>query len=248
MTEPAKNAALRAKALPAAGRGKAPPAGGRSGGEAKAERASERRRQIVRAMLEVVAERGYDGASVVEVARRAGLASGLVHYYFRDKLAIACALVEHVGAVAAEREAERLARAPEGGRSMALLDAYLARGSGAAPAVVACWVALGAEAVRQPEVQQAYGRVLGDVAARLGTLLCLDGVSTPASARRDAAALVAAMQGYFQLSVASPGLVPEGSAAESVRAMLGGLRARADAARGVVTGVGEAGAPPSGRR
>ncbi|HEU4535358.1 MAG TPA: TetR family transcriptional regulator [Polyangiaceae bacterium] len=262
-TEPAKTGAKRAKGPPAgqggaakagatragaadqggavrsgAARGGAPAAGGRGGGVPRAERAPERRRQIVRAMLEAVAERGYEGASVVEVARRAGLAPGLVHYYFRDKLALACALVEHVGEAAAEREAGRLARAPEGGRALALIDAYLATGPGAAPAVVACWVALGAEAVRQPEVQRAYGRVLGEAAARLGALLCLDGASTPANARRDAAALVAAIQGYFQLSVAAPGLVPEGSAAAAVRAMVGGLRARRE----------EAGASPPGRR
>ncbi len=209
-------------------------AGGRRAGAAlgaRAGRAPERRGQIVRAMLEVVAERGYDGASVAEVARRAGLAPGLVHYYFRDKLELACALVTHLGEVATEREAERLALAPEGGRALALVDAYLARGPGAAPAVVACWVALGAEAVRRPEVRLVYGRVLGEVASRLGALLCLDGVSTPAGARRDAAALVAAIQGYFQLSVASPALVPEGSAAEALRSMLSGLRGRSAAER-----------------
>ncbi len=229
----------------------------------RGERASERRRQIVRAMLEVVAERGYDGASVAEVARRAGLAPGLVHYYFADKLAIACALVEHLGEVAAAREAERVARAAEGGRAMAAVDAYLARGPGAAPAVVACWVALGAEAVRRPEVRQSYGRVLGEVASRLGALMCLDGIATPAGARRDAAAVVAAIQGYFQLSVASPALVPGGSAAESVRAMMNGLRARAGAAgaaassktgragsraRAGVATRGEAGAEPRARQ
>lgn len=222
-----------------------PSARGREGPKA------ERQGQMVRAMLEVVAERGYDGASVAEVARRAGLAPGLVHYYFRDKLALALALVEFLGEVAAEREAARLALAPEGGRALAIVDAYLARGAGAAPAVMACWVALGAEAVRRPEVREAYGRVLSEGASRLGALLCLDGISTPASARRDAAALVAAIQGYFQLSIAAPALVPEGSAAESVRAMLEGLRgASVRVTRGAEMGVharaGRAGARGGG--
>jgi TetR/AcrR family transcriptional repressor of bet genes len=208
-----------------------------AGRGARAERAPERRRQIVRAMLEVVAERGYDGASVAEVARRAGLAPGLIHYYFRDKLALALALVGHLGELAAEREGERLSRAPEGGRALAVIETYLARGPGAAPAVVACWVALGAEAVRTPELRQAYGQVLVEAASRLGALLCLDGVSTPSAARRDAAALVAAIQGYFQLSVAAPAMVPEGSAVEAVRAMLFGLREKAT----------EAGAAPARR-
>lgn len=234
MAKPRQTAAAGPRAEGRTGAGGGPRAERvREGGGPRAERAPERRRQMVRAMLEVVAERGYDGASVAEVARRAGLAPGLVHYYFRDKLALALALVEFLGELAAEREGERLARAPEGGRSLALIDAYLERGPGAAPAVVACWVALGAEAVRTPELRQAYGLVLVEVASRLGALLCLDGVSTPAGARRDAAALVAAIQGYFQLSIAAPALVPEGSAAEAVRAMLSGLRERAAGAKGV---------------
>jgi TetR/AcrR family transcriptional regulator, transcriptional repressor of bet genes len=217
----------------------------------RTERAPERRQQIVQAMLEVVAERGYEGASVAEVARRAGLAPGLVHYYFRDKLALGVALIDRLGEVAAEREAERLPRAPEGGRALSLVDAYLARGSGEAPAAVACWVALGAEAVRRPEMRQAYGRVLGEVAARLGALLCLDGVSTPAGARRDAAAIVAAIQGYFLLSVTAGALVPEGSAAEAVRAMVKGLRGGNEAvalttAKGL-RGGNEAGAPTTAK-
>jgi TetR/AcrR family transcriptional repressor of bet genes len=205
-------------------------------------------------MLEVVAERGFDGASVAEVARRAGLAPGLVHYYFADKVAIACALVEHLGELGAEREAAWVARAPEGGRAGAAVDAYLARGPEAAPAVVACWVALGAEAVRRPEVRSAYGRVLGEAASRLGALLCLDGVTAPAGARHAAAAVVAAIQGYFQLSVAVPALVPAGSAAGAVRAMLEGLRAagaapRRDEGGGAPPprGEGRSGAPPPAR-
>ncbi|HEU4412466.1 MAG TPA: TetR family transcriptional regulator [Polyangiaceae bacterium] len=226
MAKPGQKAAREPRAAALGG-------GAREGARGpRAERAPERRRQIVRAMLEVVAERGYDGASVAEVARRAGLAPGLVHYYFRDKLALALALVGHLGEVAARREGERLSRAPEGGRARALVDAYLARGPGSAPAAVACWVALGAEAVRTPELRQAYGQVLVEASSRLSALLCLDGISTPAGARRDAAALVAAIQGYFQLSIAAPALVPEGSAAEAVRAMVDGLRGRAALERG----------------
>lgn len=45
----------------------------------------ERRQQIARAALEVFSARGYDEATVREIARRAGLAEGTVYLYFRSK-------------------------------------------------------------------------------------------------------------------------------------------------------------------
>ena len=42
----------------------------------------ERRRQIVDGLRLVMAENGYDGASVQAVAKAAGLTAGLVHYHF----------------------------------------------------------------------------------------------------------------------------------------------------------------------
>lgn len=45
----------------------------------------ERRQQIARAALEVFSSRGYDKATVREIARRAGLAEGTVYLYFRSK-------------------------------------------------------------------------------------------------------------------------------------------------------------------
>ena len=39
----------------------------------------ERRQQIVQGLLRVMAERGYERASIAEIARAAGLTPGLVH-------------------------------------------------------------------------------------------------------------------------------------------------------------------------
>ncbi|MFF3148912.1 TetR/AcrR family transcriptional regulator, partial [Streptomyces sp. NPDC057927] len=45
-------------------------------------RSEERRAEIVRAALEVIAERGYRGASMASVAERVGLTQqGLLHYF-----------------------------------------------------------------------------------------------------------------------------------------------------------------------
>jgi AcrR family transcriptional regulator len=47
--------------------------------------AAERREQIVRTATEVFAERGYDGASIDEIARRAGVSAPVVYDHFASK-------------------------------------------------------------------------------------------------------------------------------------------------------------------
>ncbi|MBV8720318.1 MAG: helix-turn-helix transcriptional regulator, partial [Chloroflexi bacterium] len=45
----------------------------------------DRRARIVDAAFHVIAERGYAAASIKAIARAAGVAPGLVHYYFASK-------------------------------------------------------------------------------------------------------------------------------------------------------------------
>ena len=52
-----------------------------------------RRAEIVQGLAEVMAQRGYAGASVAAIAAQAGLSTGLVHYHFKHKRAILLALV-----------------------------------------------------------------------------------------------------------------------------------------------------------
>jgi AcrR family transcriptional regulator len=51
----------------------------------KAEAAQETRRRIIDAAYRVLAEKGYDAATLREIARAADAAPGLVHYYFGGK-------------------------------------------------------------------------------------------------------------------------------------------------------------------
>src|SRR3954470_3511156 len=53
----------------------------------------ERRAQITRALVKVMAKRGYDGASVADIARAARLTPGLVHYHFKSKRDILLAVL-----------------------------------------------------------------------------------------------------------------------------------------------------------
>jgi TetR/AcrR family fatty acid metabolism transcriptional regulator len=48
-------------------------------------REAERRRTILRAAIDVFAEKGYHGCRIADVAQQAGVAYGLVYHYFKNK-------------------------------------------------------------------------------------------------------------------------------------------------------------------
>ena len=184
----------------------------------------ERRQQIVAGLLQVMAERGYEGASVAAIAKAAGLSPGLVHYHFEDKQEILLTLAEQLAARVHERVASRLARVKGGdarSRVDAFLDAFLATGGDADPASVASWVTISAEAIRQPEVRAIYEKVVRTDLEQLEELV--GAVTGKRRARAVAAGLFAAIQGYFVLAASVPGLVPPGSAAGTVKRMAAGL-------------------------
>jgi TetR/AcrR family transcriptional repressor of bet genes len=190
----------------------------------------ERRQQIVGGLLKVMAERGYERASVGEIAKAAGLSPGLVHYHFSDKQEILLTLVEQLAATARQRVAARLARVKDAdarAKVDAFLDAFLATGGDADPAAVASWVTISAEAIRQPEVRAAYEKVVRADLEQLESLVAA--VAGRRKARALAAGLFAAVQGYFVLSASAPGLVPPGSAAGTVKRMAAGLLDTAEA-------------------
>jgi TetR/AcrR family transcriptional repressor of bet genes len=89
---------------------------------------------------------------------------------------------------------------------------------------VACWVALAAEAVRDPAVRRPYAQEVGQLIGRLEKLVAEAlPARTRADGRRIAAAIFAAIQGYFVLAATCHEAVPAGSAARSTREMALGL-------------------------
>lgn len=50
--------------------------------------------RLIAAAAEVFAEKGYDGAGVAEIARRAGLTTGAIYSRFRGKAELLCAAIE----------------------------------------------------------------------------------------------------------------------------------------------------------
>lgn len=61
---------------------------------AEQQEAQDRRKQILEAAVAVFAERGYQRATVKEIAARAGIAPGTIYLYFRNKRELLLALAE----------------------------------------------------------------------------------------------------------------------------------------------------------
>lgn len=176
-----------------------------------------RRAEIVDALLAVMAQQGYEKATIQAIAKQAGLAPGLIHYHFKSKQEILLALVQTIASYAQQRyqSVAGEAQAPMA-RLQAYLNAQLGLGEGAAPQMVAAWVMIGAEAVRQAEVREVYQTVIAAELASLEQMLadCLaeQGRSKEAAPSL-AAGLLALMAGAFQLSSAAQAVMPKGYAA-----------------------------------
>jgi TetR/AcrR family transcriptional regulator, transcriptional repressor of bet genes len=187
-----------------------------------------RRSQIGDAFQHVLAARGYGGATIVEIARAAGVPQGLVHYHFRDKEEMLLVLVARFSKLVSTRFETRLARF---GRTphkalYAYIDAHVDLGDDADPDAVAAWVAVGAEAIHQPAVQAIYRQVIVDRIANLRRLFarCLREQRRPMRGIREmAASVAAAIEGAYQISSAAKGLLPRGSASPMIKKMAQGL-------------------------
>ncbi|RSZ58454.1 TetR/AcrR family transcriptional regulator [Massilia atriviolacea] len=177
----------------------------------------QRRAQIVQALMDTMAEHGYEKATIQLIARRAGLTPGLLHYHFHSKADILLALVKALAGAAQQRYQAFAQDAQDDGQRLgAYIDARLGLGEGADAGAVAAWVVIGAEAVRQPEVRAAYRHAIDTETALLRELLSASlaahGKST-ANAQALAAALLAMMEGTFQLASVAPAGMPAGFAA-----------------------------------
>lgn len=193
----------------------------------RASNTGQRRAQIAEALLAVMAKRGYEGTSIVAIAKQAGLAPGLVHYHFGSKLEI---LIAAVGVLVdrhlANLDAALAAVDAPAAQVAAFVDVHLGLGAHADPAALACWVLIGGEALRERRIQRAYERALAAISARLAPII-ERGTADRSFARVDpaacAAALVAVVQGYFVVAATAPAVIPPATAATSALRMAEGL-------------------------
>ena len=184
---------------------------------------SARRAQILDGFQSAMAKHGFEKATIQSIASEAGLTSGLIHYHFASKLEILLELVATLNERLQARFESCLADASTPAeRLAAFIDSRLAQGEGADPRAVSCWVAIGTEALRQPEVGEVYRESMREQQRVLKGLLTELKVEDE---RLDstAAALLAAIEGCYQLAAAVPDIAPPGFAATSVRRMAEGL-------------------------
>ncbi len=195
---------------------------------ARGSNSMERRAQITDALIQVMAAKGYAGASVAQVARKAKLTPGLVHYHFANKHEILLAAVatiteQHRAALEAQ-----LAHANDDPIAAIELfvDFHLAMGAAANADALACWIMLSGEALRDEKVRGAMGSALARIAERLAGLIEL-GIERMLFAcpdtRAAAGALIASMQGFFVTAGCAREVIVAGSAASCARQMAAGL-------------------------
>ena len=177
-----------------------------------------RRQQIVDGLLCVMAEKSYEKATIASIARAAKLTPGVVHYHFNSKQEILLELTRQL----AEKLSRRYQSLTGDGSPQARLNAFIATGPGSDPRAVACWVAVGTEASRQEEVGEIYRRVMGEQLEELSEILA-PMLESQARRREAAVAILAAIEGCYQVATAAPGLAPAGFGARSVKAMAVGL-------------------------
>ncbi len=193
----------------------------------RASNSEQRRAQIAEGLLAVMAKRGYEGASVVAIAKQARLAPGLVHYHFGSKLEILLDAIRLLTErhLAALDGALASVDAPPA-QVAAFIDVHLGLGAHADPAALACWVMIGGEALRDRRIQVEFERALAATSQRLVAII-ERGVAAHSFARVDpaacAAGLLAVVQGYFVVAATARDVVPSGSAAACALRMAEGM-------------------------
>lgn len=202
----------------------------------KASNKHQRRLEIVQGLLSVMADKGYENASIKSIAEAAGLAPGLVHYHFKKKQDILIALIDWLDGrlqdqflLALEKETSATSRL------RAFIDVRLALGPSANRHVAAAWVVIGAEAVQKAEVGEAYRKVLAGQESELFGLLQAYAKEAALTVVDDklravTASVMAQVIGLLQMAVVGDECMPTGYAAQTCFGMVEGLLAGHSAA------------------
>jgi len=174
-----------------------------------------RRRQLIDVTIDSLAELGFAGTTLAQIAGRAGVSPGLVAHYFGDKESLLDAAFRALARRVGERVRFRLRQAESArGRIQAVIDANLAPEEFEQKTGTA-WLAFWGQVLHDPRlrrVQSAYQRrTLGTLRAALKPLL-------PADEAGSLAAMIAAMIDGVWLRAALSGWREADSA--SARALL----------------------------
>ena len=122
---------------------------------------AERREQILEAACEVVAEAGFRSLRIADVAERAGMSTGTVHYYFTTKSDLVRAAFEWNFVRSQERRAPLFEQhADPRSRLRSVVESYLP--GEATRQSWHVWVELWVEALHDVDLQELNERVYGE--------------------------------------------------------------------------------------
>ena len=170
----------------------------------------ERRAQILSAFARVLADHGYAGATIAQVAAAADVSPGLLHHHFRDKEEMLSALLD---------ELVRNFRTRVAGAGIdAYIDGALRLDAGSDLVAARCWVGIFSEAVRTPSLAARVRRLLDTEIAAIQRR------SGDALAAHDAAAVLAFIVGALVMGAFAPRKTA-GFAAPGLRRLVGALLA-----------------------
>lgn len=123
---------------------------------------AERKEEILSAACDVVSRVGFKSLRVADVAKKAGISTGSVHYYFDTKRDLMHAAFEWNFERSLERRRELLESGEEPARRLrAFVDSYLPRDE-TTVAAWHVWAELWVEALHDPDLQELNERVYGE--------------------------------------------------------------------------------------
>lgn len=188
---------------------------------------TERRSLIRKALLRVMARSGYERATIAQIAKKASLSPGLVHYHYKNKQEILLDLIQRMHAFRRKSlvEIDRLAEDAPLAALDQFLELYLALDQ-ADPDARAAWTAMGTEALRDERVRTRFEALLTDAAGTVRRIVdhgIARGEFTGQNPEATVAALIALVQGYLFLSATTVALIPKGSAAQTAKLAARGL-------------------------
>ena len=191
------------------------------------------RRQLLRAAQELVAEKGFAGVSVADIADRAGLSTGAIYSNFRSKEALLLELIEQRSN---ELMGDPAAFPPQDQPGKPAIDHFVDMAVQAARfadtpesrQLMVLQVELFLLAVRDAALRADLAAQEATIAADLAQVLDQVGhiptPQPPPSSQQLAEAVMACIQGLQQHRLLSPALVPDELFAWTVRALLSAAR------------------------
>jgi AcrR family transcriptional regulator len=126
---------------------------------AKVLKSEERRREIVRAAFETIAEKGFEGLRMREIALRAGLNHATLHYYFKGKEALIGGVMDYiVGELSLGRDPDLRTEESSARQQLAAHFQALRRQAREQPAIFLVLTEIHARAARDPAIRAVMAR------------------------------------------------------------------------------------------